>query len=79
MDQCPPSLPFSEFLMRAGADLRIREGQRILPLEHCAHGAGKRDFKAVEYPYDAERDDDQPVPATPGQTVQPRRNVSRIE
>src|SRR6478736_4804234 len=60
----------------AGADLCVSKRERILALEHSANSAGKRDFKTVEHPGDAERDHDEPVPAAPGQTVEPRRNVT---
>jgi len=43
--------------------------------EHGAQRAHDGDFKAVEDPGHAQRDDDQPVPPRPGQAVHALRNI----
>jgi hypothetical protein len=57
------------------ADLRLREVQRVGVAEHARDRAHERDLEPVEKPGDAERDDDAPVPSTPRQTIEPRRDV----
>ena len=64
-------------VQRAGpADLRRAEAERVGALEHAADGADDGHFEPVQHPGDAERQHDAPVPARPGQPVEPRGDVA---
>jgi hypothetical protein len=63
---------------RAGpADLHRAEAERVGALEHAAQRADDRDLEAVEHPGRAERKDDAPVPARPGERIEACGNVAR--
>src|SRR5581483_7827102 len=52
-----------------------RQRERLLLGERGGVNADERDLEAVENPGDAQRDHNQPVPAAPGQPVEPLRDV----
>src|SRR3954454_6069890 len=43
--------------------------------QNTTEGTGQRHFQSIKDPGCAERTDNQPMPATPRHSVQPRRNV----
>ena len=60
---------------RREADVARGQPERARLLQHRAERADDGDLEPVEDPGDAERDDDEPVPARPRQAVEPRRDV----
>ena len=57
------------------ADLDITQMQHRALLQRARHRTGQRHLEPVQHPGDAKRNDDKPVEAAPGQTIEPRRDI----